>query len=56
MQYLAKVRGRPIHGVVCKEDEIELIIRHRAEKKLHTRKSKLEYKFSEDEIEELCRP
>ena len=53
---MGKVRGRPIHGVVCKESEIELIIRHRAEKKCLARKLKLKYKFSEDEVEELCRP
>jgi hypothetical protein len=53
---LGKVIGSPIHGVICKEDEIELFILHRIEKKYPARKSKLDYKFSEDEIEELCRP
>jgi hypothetical protein len=53
---LGKFRVHPVHGVVCKEDEIELFIFYRTEKKHPTRKSKLDYKFSEDEIEELCRP
>ena len=53
---MGKVRGRPIHGVICKKDEIELFILRRIEKKYPARKSKLNYTFSEDEIEELCRP
>jgi hypothetical protein len=53
---LVKVWGLPIHGVICKEDEIESVIYCRAEKKLRTQKSKQEYGFSEDDIEELCRP
>ncbi|WP_455277964.1 hypothetical protein [[Eubacterium] cellulosolvens] len=53
---MGKVRGRPIHGVICKEDEIQFLVLHRTEKKCPARKSKLDYKFSEDEIEELCRP
>lgn len=53
---MVKVRGRPIHGVICEEDEIELVIRHRAKEKCRGRRLKLEYQFTDDEIEELCRP
>lgn len=53
---MSKVWGRPIHGVICREEEIEFIIRHRAENKSRAHKLTLDYKFSEDELEELCRP
>jgi len=47
---LIKNWGRPIHGVICKEDQIDSVIHYRVEKKLRSSKSKQEYKFSEDEI------
>ncbi|WP_455369067.1 hypothetical protein [[Eubacterium] cellulosolvens] len=53
---MVKNWGHPIHGVICKEDKIDYAIHYRVEKKLRRQKSKQEYKFSADEIEELCRP
>ena len=53
---MSKVWGRPIHGVICREEKIEVVIHHRDENKSRVRKLTLDYKFSENELEELCRP
>jgi len=53
---MTKVWVCPVHGAICKEGEEQLIVQHRLKDGCYAYPMKLEHRFTEDEIEELCRP